>query len=631
LLGPAGLPCPILHQRNTMTAAFATYDVEKTDEPFVLPSGEEVSQTAKVSFRKENGDILFSISLGVVEPETLYEQVSKGEPVQLEKCYIENFSLKSFREAKELKPHQWIAINGFVVTHSVFDLEEDIDFSNARFASGNLDLSHSYFLGGSIHFDRSDFGDAEARFDNACFYEGGVRFPQTHFGKGLLSFINSRFYHGGALSTSQRPRKQGRRKRNRNILDFEGASFGDGKIDFTRSQLGSGDITFSNTTLKKRNILFIKADFVKVRLTFKSMHCQDGKIDFRFADFQHGDLLFDRAVLQNGMIDFSATEFELGKISFNRTEFDKYELNFESSELEKGTVQFKNNIFGAGSIDFDSARYPASNISFENVDFGKFTASFTKAVVKDLSFKTCHLNAYFNLHLKKCRTLDLSNTVVRDIVDLKPYDFTPDIQLLNLSGLLLLGHFYIDWKTNQVKELILNQDTSHRNKSEQFRILKENYHSLGQYDAEDEAYVEFRRAEAKANLETAMTQGNLLTKINAAIVHAFRWLVFDKIGLYATSPVRVLKSMFFSYLFFVFLFYFLPYFIEGGIQPSIEHTDNLTELEIAFYHSIITFLTIGYGDYYPSGVFRWISGFEGFMGLFLISYFTVAFVRKVLR
>jgi hypothetical protein len=51
----------------------------------------------------------------------------------------------------------------------------------------------------------------------------------------------------------------------------------------------------------------------------------------------------------------------------------------------------------------------------------------------------------------------------------------------------------------------------------------------------------------------------------------------------------------------------------------------------AFYHSAITFLTIGYGDYYPDGIARWISATEGFVGLFQMSYFTVAFVRKVLR
>jgi hypothetical protein len=59
--------------------------------------------------------------------------------------------------------------------------------------------------------------------------------------------------------------------------------------------------------------------------------------------------------------------------------------------------------------------------------------------------------------------------------------------------------------------------------------------------------------------------------------------------------------------------------------------DHLSMVARSFYHSAITFLTIGYGDHYPFGAVRWVSAIEGFFGLFLMSYFTVAFVRKVLR
>jgi hypothetical protein len=60
-------------------------------------------------------------------------------------------------------------------------------------------------------------------------------------------------------------------------------------------------------------------------------------------------------------------------------------------------------------------------------------------------------------------------------------------------------------------------------------------------------------------------------------------------------------------------------------------TDQLGVVARSFYHSAITFFTIGYGDHYPYGAARIVSSIEGFMGVFLMSYFTVAFVRKVLR
>ena len=43
------------------------------------------------------------------------------------------------------------------------------------------------------------------------------------------------------------------------------------------------------------------------------------------------------------------------------------------------------------------------------------------------------------------------------------------------------------------------------------------------------------------------------------------------------------------------------------------------------------FLTIGYGECTPEGFFKIIAPLEGWVGVFMMSYFTVAFVRKILR
>jgi hypothetical protein len=195
----------------------------------------------------------------------------------------------------------------------------------------------------------------------------------------------------------------------------------------------------------------------------------------------------------------------------------------------------------------------------------------------------------------------------------------------------LIGRFYIDWFDNNVKKLINSQtDTNDREKSEQYRILKENSHFTGQYIDEDKAYVEFKRHEMKADIEDNK-KNKLFKRILTYPSFGFRWLVFDKIGLYATDPVRVLISMFFSYLFFSLLYTVLPLFVNASITSSVGDPDKLSRINVAFYHSAVTFLTIGYGDYYPSGIIRFLSGIEGFIGLFLMSYFTVAFVRKILR
>jgi hypothetical protein len=257
--------------------------------------------------------------------------------------------------------------------------------------------------------------------------------------------------------------------------------------------------------------------------------------------------------------------------------------------------------------------------------------SFNNSHFKVLSLKSCHLDHYVDLRIARAELLDISDTIVRDIIDLEPYDFRINLDVLDMSGMRLIGKLYLDWKLNNCRDIILNQkNTSIRQKAEQFRILKENFSGTGKYDDEDEAYVMFKRFEAHADMNDEVSEKKI-ARLWAWPAFGFKWLVFDKIGLYATSPGRVLISVVFFWLFFGTL-YFLSYLSGlGTTLSSVGNPDKLSPLLQSFYHSAVTFFTIGYGDVFPQGLSRIISGLEGFMGVFMMSYFTVAFVRKVLR
>ncbi|MEK6617054.1 MAG: ion channel [Bacteroidota bacterium] len=64
---------------------------------------------------------------------------------------------------------------------------------------------------------------------------------------------------------------------------------------------------------------------------------------------------------------------------------------------------------------------------------------------------------------------------------------------------------------------------------------------------------------------------------------------------------------------------------------SVKGNESLSYFAQAFYYSAITFLTIGYGDCLPIGHIHWLAPIEGWMGVVMMSYFMVAFVRKILR
>jgi len=70
---------------------------------------------------------------------------------------------------------------------------------------------------------------------------------------------------------------------------------------------------------------------------------------------------------------------------------------------------------------------------------------------------------------------------------------------------------------------------------------------------------------------------------------------------------------------------------SGDIVVSVGAQYDLSLWSKSFYHSAITMLTIGYGDHFPVGIARGLSAVQGFIGMLLLSYFTVSLVHKILR
>lgn len=106
------------------------------------------------------------------------------------------------------------------------------------------------------------------------------------------------------------------------------------------------------------------------------------------------------------------------------------------------------------------------------------------------------------------------------------------------------------------------------------------------------------------------------------------YYLFKLSSRYGECPLRVLLSAF-----LVILFTTIIYCIGGiksGVDPSglpILEKDILTSL----YFSLVTFTTLGYGDYSPIGWVRVAATFQALAGLVLTSLFMVTLVRKYSR
>jgi hypothetical protein len=582
-----------------MIKNYFNYKIKIKDVPFETGGTKKSENTATISFLDANKKEIAYIELGYIDKEEIYQCIDRKKSINLDYCYIENFSLSDYRESRNIDKKTYIKLHQFSAYNTFFDSRIATDFSFAEFDEDYKTFENAHFLNGAV------------TFQSAKFNHGGINFSYTYFNDGNIDFTNALFGDGE--------------------INFKNSWFGSGHKNFQDAYFGKADVLFINTEFNEGDVSFVNTLFESRRVSFKVARFGHGKINFHFARFHCKELIFERTEFGDGKVDFRTTEFSDAKVSFNRAIFGRGEKSFEAAQHNGGKVTFRRTQWGDGNVSFEKIEFQNTLFFLDNADFGQGNLSFSQSNIMELSLKSCHLDYYVDLRLAKCHFINLSDTVARDIIDIKPYDFSLNIDTINFSGMRLIGRIYIDWNINRVKQLIYSQkNTSHREIAEQFRILKENFNNTGQYVDEDKAYVEFKRNELKADLQEAIKK-NPLSRIWQYPSYFFQWIVFDKVGLYATNPLRVLTSMLVSYIFFSLVYLIVPVFVNTKIVSSLGDPDKLGPVAVSFYHSAITFLTIGYGDYYPSGLFRWISGLEGFVGLFLMSYFTVAFVRKILR
>jgi len=577
---------------------YSSYRVEVKNVKYVTDKGQQYPKTAIITLLNDKNEEISTELMGTLEVNDLYSMIDEGKDIILDNCLVEDFSLSIYRQQRELGKKEYIELKNFSARNSFF-------------------LSHL-----ATDFSYADFGDYDISFDGSHFARGKVLLNGIKSGKGSFS-LSGIFVKDGHIELTGAEFAEGN-------FDFKNSVINDGLKDFQDIVFSEGDISFANTEFNSGEILFINSRFGKGNFSFKISRIVSGRIDFHYASFGAGDVVFERVDFGDSRVDFRAVDFGAGRVNFNRSVFGDGDMVMEGA-LFKGTkFFFKRVSMGSGVKDFSLMEMQTCEASFEKTDFGSGEVSFNGSSFKQLSLRSCHLDHYVDIRLSRAELIDLSDSIVRDIVDMEPFNADYQINILDLSGMRLLGKLYMDWDNNRCREVIMNQkNTSLKQKSEQFRILKENFNVTGKYEDEDRAYVMFKRLESRYFLHETLVRKKGIASIPAYISYGFRWLVFDAAGQYATNPIRVLLSMVVSYLVFSFIYLFMILFSRSDIIASVD--DRLTIVARAFYHSAITFLTIGYGDHYPYGSIRWMSGIEGFIGLFLMSYFTVAFVRKILR
>ncbi len=551
-----------------------SYAVRITDEP-CSHNGVDYDKTARISFRDATKNLIEKVKKPVVSVEHLYSLINEGNEINIEGCFIQNFSILDYRKKYKISDKEEIRLNNFKAANSLFEADKVVDFKSVIFEGKICDFSGA------------------------------------HFGHGGLSFNGASF--------------------NANKIDFSLTSYGEGHNVFQFADFGSGDLTFEGASFINGNISFINAQFNDGNVSFKNVDFGNGNVSFHFAEFGKGNVVFDRSTFKGNSVDFSKVNFGEGKLDFRRCDFGNAEVSFEEIEHKNEKMLFRRAKFGNKPVYFRKILAENSELIFDEADFGSGRVSFFDSTAKSISVKSCILSSYVDFRVNRCESIDLSNSIIQDIVDFKKGVAKVELNHIYIYGVRNLGKVFISWDGNNVKELIGTQKkTTFNQKAEQYRLLKEDFHNTGQYEDEDKSYIEFKRNELLGSLHESKKKG-IFTQAKGYLNYAFQKLVFDWMGLYATSPVRVLFSIFMVYGFYSVLYVLFELTNHGQISCISADMSAWEKVIDSFYFSSVTFLTIGYGECTPTGFFKIIAPLEGWTGVFMMSYFTVAFVRKILR
>jgi hypothetical protein len=103
---------------------------------------------------------------------------------------------------------------------------------------------------------------------------------------------------------------------------------------------------------------------------------------------------------------------------------------------------------------------------------------------------------------------------------------------------------------------------------------------------------------------------------------------------YGEAPLRIIGLSIMIIFVCAVIYTFTGLSYNGTVQAVTSNQstqDNISFFFSSLYYSVVTFTTLGYGDFTPVGISRAIAALEAFTGSFTIALFVVVFVKKMTR
>ncbi|MDD5680074.1 MAG: pentapeptide repeat-containing protein [Candidatus Omnitrophica bacterium] len=301
--------------------------------------------------------------------------------------------------------------------------------------------------------------------------------------------------------------------------------------------------------------------------------------------------------LKNFLTNGSGENFILKKVVLQNSELIKVNLkNADLSQADfKNTNLFYSDISNANLIGCNLEGADLTGIDLKYSDLTRANMKRARLWHADLSYSNTSEADLREADLWKCRLYSarLWHTELRDVKSLTMHNFArPTRSFLSK----------VDEKIDEKGVL---------SAEESYRDLKKYFTENGRY--QDASWASFK--------EKIMEKCWLIKNKNLAYLpHAIMGMLCG----YGEKPNRIVVSSL-----AILVFYGIGYYLLKAITPSYTAAGNYS-LADCIYYSIITFTTLGYGDFIPKEniYYRLLAGSEAFIGAFMMGLFVFTLSRK---
>ncbi|SFR65590.1 pentapeptide repeat-containing protein [Halogeometricum limi] len=483
--------------------------------------------------------------------------------------------------------------------HTVF--EENVK-------ADGLVLRHS-----EVSFSRARF-EREVSFLDAEFTgDGDVSFSEVEFtGDGEVSFSGAEFTGDG------------------DVL-FSGAEFtGDGDVSFSGAEFtGGGDVSFSGAEFTGDAIvLFNGAEFT----------C-DGEVSFSEVDFTgDGIVLFSRAEFTgDGDVWFDGAEFT-GTVSFRDSSLGN-SVSFADAQFAECELEI------SSMADMDLHLADFTNVQLQNVDFSGANleqAIFSRSNLYNTNFSGAKLNGAVFGDAQINQGTDFGEDVDFRVPYDPEFERATDDSASGTGRLTRVVSRYLPSQPNWPDENV-GDDANSDTDEEESRLLKaaRTYHTLekiGRNNSLPELQrIGFIRRQEMHRLRQA-EEASTADSLGATLSWWGKWIRSTAARLtllYGESPWRVIGASL-----FVILSFGMSYPLGGFRAASGNNTELiratsfgewLTMLPDGIYFSMLTFTTLGFGDFQPAGWGKLLATSETALGATLLALLVFVLGRRAAR